>query len=376
MKKYLNVKKIIAAAVVFLISPFHIQAFDYSSLNFLINNPIVSEGGAATSGAANFVERGAIGGVRAVGKSSGTNFTVRSGFEYYDETAPDIKSTIVNDGLGADIEEQYSISSLSANWNGFADPESGLRIIMPYEYAVYRESDGKYWDSGAFGWQTAESWTATSLASATVLPVYLDTGDRYFFKVRAWNNIQMVSKPVLSNGVYVISKLSFSLSSGAVDLGALDGSNNFTSEYASSTTRVSTNARYGYTIKAWAAGNLANADFPQEAIADFAGTNELPFSWRTDCVESESYCAFGYTTSDNNLGGGVPDRFTAGGKKYARFSHAGPGDPVVDHIEQITGQTGEVEDEEFTIGYKVSANENTLTGKYATNIIFIAIPNF
>lgn len=356
--------------------PLNLYAADYSSLNFLVSNPVVGEGGAASSSAANFVEKGSIGGVRAVGKSSGVNFTVKSGFEYYDETAPDVKSAIVSDGPGADIDEQNSISSLSANWGGFADSESGLRLLMPYEYAVYRESDGKFWNSGTLSWQTAEFWAATALTSATVAPVYLDTGDRYFFKARAWNNARMISRAVSSNGVYIISKLSFSLSGGAVDLGELDAANNFTREDASSTTRVSTNARNGYTIKAWATGNLAHADFSEITIADFAGINELPLSWSRDCAESESYCAFGYTTSDNNLGGGAPDRFTAGGKKYARFLHSGPGEPVADHTEQITGQTGELTDEEFTIGYKVSANENTLTGRYATNIVFIAIPNF
>ncbi|MEA3272153.1 MAG: hypothetical protein U9P90_00620 [Patescibacteria group bacterium] len=374
------VKKIKIFFLIFcalLILPLHLQAIDYTGLNFMISNPIISEGGVASSSAANFIEKGSIGGTRAIGKSTSTNYVIRSGFRYYDETAPEIDSVVVKDGLVEDLDEQTSLSSLSANWSGFSDLESGLRLIDAYEYAIYRDSDNKYWNSNNLSWQNEETWAQTILTSVSVSPVYLNTEETYFFKVRAHNNARMVSEFVSSDGIYVIPALSFYLDNSEISLGNLDATNNFTSENASTTLITSTNGYFGYNITVWSADVLRHINYSSETVSDFNGTNQNPMEWSEDCDSDINYCGFGYTTNDDNLSDGDRDRFVSGGvKKYASFNHVASNEIIADHTEKINGQTGEVIEEEFNIGYKISVDEEQVAGDYQTTIVFIVTPNF
>ena len=56
-----------------------------------------------------------------------------------DVTAP--TTGTVNDGTGEDITTTTSTTTLSANWTGFSDANSG---IANYEYTIGTTSGGKY----------------------------------------------------------------------------------------------------------------------------------------------------------------------------------------------------------------------------------------
>lgn len=370
-------KKTIAFILVLVLGfiPLGLNASDYAGSVFTVSNPVFGEGGAVSAFSENFSAKGVIGKTEAIGKSVGANFTVRGGFQYYDETPPLVDSAFVNDGAGADEDEQAALNSLSANWGGFADPESGISVLSPTIYAVFRESDGKFWNRESLSWQTAEFWSQIYSSSTTISPVYLATGETYIFKVKIYNNANMISSPVVSDGICIVPSLSFFITSDEVDLGELDETNNFVSENASTTLRTSTNAYRGYSVNVWTTTVLTNTEFPSENIPDFFGVNENPELWNGEC-ENNEYCAFGYSTNDNDLVGGLPDRFVSGGEKYAGFSHLAPGDIVADHTDFITGVTGAVENEEFFVKYKTAVDIRKIPGSYSTVAVFIAIPNF
>ena len=347
-------------------------ATDYSGSNFFVRDPIISEGGTHYATSASYQLRATIGGVESIGESTSTTYKVKSGFQYYDDTAPDITSAVVNDGSGADIDEQTSLNTIQANWSGFSDPESGLRTTDPYEYAIRRKSDGYFWSSTTSAWQAGAIWYATSTTAISVTPVYLRTSETYYVSVRAYNNAGMVSSAVDSDGVKVTPSLSFSLSSTTVNFGELNSVNNFTAT-GYTTTTVSTNAYNGYIITAWETSLLTNGG--GDTIANWSGTNSSPTAWSGNCPNNNE-CGFGYTTNDSSLSGGSADRFTNGGPKYAGFTTSGPGDPVADHTAKVDGSTGEVSGEQFVITYKVSVNSTQAAGTYNTTIVYVATAQY
>ena len=77
--------------------------------HILFVTPCLSEGGTHYSSSSNFEVRSTIGGVESIGISTSTSFEVRSGFQYYDDSGPDITLAQVNDGPGADIDYQNSL---------------------------------------------------------------------------------------------------------------------------------------------------------------------------------------------------------------------------------------------------------------------------
>lgn len=81
---------IIAALVFFLVAPFSVGATDFSSVNFISRDPIMSSlGSRATS--TNFEQVGA-GGQTVIGESTSTSFILRSGFLYFEENVFSPKS--------------------------------------------------------------------------------------------------------------------------------------------------------------------------------------------------------------------------------------------------------------------------------------------
>ena len=347
-------------------------ATDYSGSNFFVRDPIISEGGTHYATSASYQLRATIGGVESIGESTSTTYKVKSGFQYYDDTAPDTSGAVVNDGSGADIDEQTSLNTIQANWSGFSDPESGLRTTDPYEYAIRRKSDGYFWSATTSAWQVGAIWYATSTTAISVTPVYLRTSETYYVSVRAYNNAGMVSSAVDSDGVKVTPSLSFSLSSTAVNFGTLETVNNFTAT-GYTTTTVSTNAYNGYIITAWATSPLTNSG--GATIADWGGSNASPTAWPGNCPV-DNQCGFGYSTNDNNLSGGTADRFTNSGPNYAAFVTNGPGDPVADHTAKVDGSTGAINSEQFVITYKVSVNAVQAAGDYKTTIVYVATPQY
>jgi|GEM_PF-3499699 len=81
---------------------------------------------------------------------------------------------IVNDGTGADIDVQSSTSSLSANWSGFTDPESG---IAKHEWAI----------GTAPGATDVQGFVDVGTATAVSVFRVLTEGTTYYVTVRATN---------------------------------------------------------------------------------------------------------------------------------------------------------------------------------------------
>ncbi|KAJ7389333.1 hypothetical protein OS493_032189 [Desmophyllum pertusum] len=108
-----------------------------------------------------------------------------------DVTPPNVRKAQVRDGItGLDIDYQANTTSMSAEWDGFADPESGIQY---YEYGVSRNRGGT---PDIFPFQSAvldTSATATGLSLAD---------DVYYFIVCAVNNAGL-RKCISSDGVLI-----------------------------------------------------------------------------------------------------------------------------------------------------------------------------
>ena len=162
--------------------------------------------------------------------------------------------------------------------------------------------------------------------------------------------------------------LEFSVDSASVNLGTLYGANDYT---ATGTTILYATTTYsgGYNITAWGSndGRLrlgATATY----IARWNNANSTPALWSSTC-NAAAECGFGYTTSDNNLGGtGDADRF-ATSSKYAGFATSTPGDLVADSTTAVSGAT-------TTVGYRVSVADIQTNGDYSTTIYYICTANY
>jgi hypothetical protein len=179
-----------------------------------------------------------------------------------------------------------------------------------------------------------------------------------------------LNEPPTNGSWYVgmLSDLEFSVDSASVNLGNLNGGNNFT---ATGTTLLSATTSYpsGYTIKAYASydGRL-KLGATENYIERWPYANSTPAVWSGNCI-SDSQCGFGYTTSDNNLGGGTADRF-ATSTKFAGFATSTPGDQVADETTAVPSGS------QYTITYKVSVLTTQAPGDYNTTVYYICTANY
>lgn len=347
------------------------RAASPESVNFRVGESVMGGGGEKSS-SFNWTEQATIGEPAVIGISTSTRYTVKGGFQYFDETAPYTKDAVLNDGLGEDIDEQTSLDTISANWNGIFDPESGLDRARPYEASLERQSDGLAWNPVGLVWQEHASFFTTS-TRITLSKVDMQTDEIYFFKLRAINTLKMVSSWIKSDGLRIISYLSFRLDDAAVSLGELAPGNNFTGQ-ATSTFLVSTNSFYGYQMGVQSLRPLTHAVFSDQQIVDWPGANAEPLLWDKECPEGAQYCGFGYRTTDADLGGGRADRFALG-PYFAGFNHT-EAELAADHPGPITGQSGEIRDEKAEIVYRVSVNDEQPPGQYGTIIVYTVGANY
>ena len=182
------------------------RAAGLASANFGIRESTMNDGGEKSS-SPRWAEQSTVGGPVAVGVSTSTRYLLKSGFQYFDDSPPDISRAALNDGLTDDIDEQTALSAISANWNGIFDPESGLDVAWPYEVSLRRESDGLAWNPVALVWRENASFFTTS-TKITLSEVDLRTDESYFFELRARNVLKMVSPWIISDGLRIISYLS------------------------------------------------------------------------------------------------------------------------------------------------------------------------
>ena len=199
------------------------------------------------------------------------------------------------------------------------------------------------------------------------VPGHLRTGQAYYFNVRATNNAGLTSTVSSSDGISVLPTISFGLDLSSILFNNLNAANSW-NDTKSIVTTTTTNAYNGYTVWARVTDNLRHTGNATETIDHFSATNATPTLW--------SGTGFGYSTSDSTLSGGIADRFTNGGPKYAGFTSVGSGDIVGDYTGNITGTTGILSSDTHTIELKVTADGGQAAGNYQTDLIFIATPNF
>ncbi|HYH94544.1 fibronectin type III domain-containing protein, partial [Hyalangium sp.] len=95
-----------------------------------------------------------------------------------------------SDELHEDLSQQASLTSISANWEGFSDSESG---VVEYEWAIGSEASPE---------STKPFAPVGAATSATALDLPLEGGTSYFVTVRAINGAGLIAT-ARSNGVKV-----------------------------------------------------------------------------------------------------------------------------------------------------------------------------
>ncbi|HOO55334.1 MAG TPA: FG-GAP-like repeat-containing protein [bacterium] len=131
--------------------------------------------------------------VKAENNSGIFNSQIVSDGQLVDIDPPLTGAAIVNDGLGADEDFTTSNSSLSCNWSGFTDPDSG---VIYYHYALGTTS----------GATDVIDWTSNGTATtATLTGLSLSDGQSYYFSIIAENNAGLQATPVQTDGIYVDS---------------------------------------------------------------------------------------------------------------------------------------------------------------------------
>ncbi|MCB0877465.1 MAG: Ig-like domain repeat protein [Thermoleophilia bacterium] len=114
------------------------------------------------------------------------------------------RPALVNDGTGADVDYQFSLTTVSGNWPASIDPPPGVGVASGtavYEYCITNNSSGSNCGGGA-----DVTWTATTAGatSFTHTGLSLTSGPSYYICVRAYDlatNMSSLSR--CSDGFYI-----------------------------------------------------------------------------------------------------------------------------------------------------------------------------
>lgn len=277
--------------------------------------------------------------------------------DYGSDTANPIGTVYDGTSVGVDIDyNNGSLTTLSGNWS-MADALSG---ISGYEYSVGTTAGG----TNVLGWTS--NGTGTSVTANTLT---LQTSQAYYFNVRTTDNAgnQVVHS---ADGIYVAPTLSFNVSAGSVDFGALNVGNGFNAT-ANTTLTTSTNAHAGYVVRAYALNFLNNGS---SVIPMFnGGTYAAPDGWQSGDK------GYGYTSSDTSVQGSnlFNPATCAGGNAspcYAPFSITQPGDIVADNTSTVSGTP--IVNEQFIISHKVTTDSVQSAGRYTTTLIYSVVARY
>jgi hypothetical protein len=210
-------------------------------------------------------------------------------------------------------------------------------------------------------WMTYDNWGDTNGKFITGL------SENTIYRVKAkarqggYTETEWSAEASATTGV---PTLTFGISADTVSFDQLNGENSWTDSTKSTTLTTSTNAYYGYTVYGHETTPLTN--IYNNTISDYIAPNSNPTNWNG--------IGFGYSTNDNNLIGGLANRFTSSGPKYAGFTTSAPGDPVADHHEYVVENP--ILNEQFTVSYRVTVNANQTAGLYRTNIVYVVVPEY
>lgn len=107
-----------------------------------------------------------------------------------DWSAPE-PSTWLYDGLAADIDTTYDVTTVQANWNAAVDPHSGIQTY----WLAAGTTPG---DSNVIAWTEVNNVLSTSLSGLSLSPE-----NWYYVSVRAVNAAGLTSVPFHSDGFYL-----------------------------------------------------------------------------------------------------------------------------------------------------------------------------
>ena len=342
-----------------LASPLSAYALTSTSSSFVVQDSTIGpSAGSATS--ASYVLNSTS--PNAVGTSSSSSFGLVSGSSSFDTTPP-INGT-VNDGAGADIDQQTSMTTLTSNWSGFSDPESGL---LQYEYAVIRSVDNMCWNASTNLWVTCNFWNNNALGTTITLnnaALALQTGTLYLTCVRATNNANLLATAVCSNGVSISPSLTLSLGTTAIALPALNTADSFNGT-STSVVGVVTNAFNGYSLYVDKNQTMNNA--ASSTIGDLpdSGCSGVAVAW-------PGATNFGFSSTASVDG----NKFNSAGTKYCGIPTrvaTSNGLKAADHTTPITGAA--ISDS-FTMSFRVQVGASQPAGKYQTNVLYSVLPMY
>ncbi len=201
-------------------------------------------------------------------------------------------------------------------------------------------------------------------------------GDKTYFTVSSPDNVKTENFPFETGNSKIISAnyLSFFISgiganiniegettdlsvggSGWIDLGGLVPND---SMVVAQKLNVTTNAETGYRITIQEDKDLTNLE-TQEIIPDVSGTNASPTVW-------PSAGGFGYHTSDDSLGSGIINRFSAD-DTYAA---------IVSNPEEVAYYGSAINGQVTSIVYKLEIGVTQAVGKYSNVVTYVCTTTY
>lgn len=261
-----------------------------------------------------------------------------------DNAAPVVGAVFDGTIVGVDSDQNDgSLDSLSANWQVFADQHSGG---VTYEYGI-GTTPGSVNIVGWTSHGTSQNVTRSGLS--------LQTGQRYYFAVRATDAVGNVSEIAHSDGQFVSPTLAFSANKNLLDFGILSGTDTPSSQSVELTT--STNARNGFRTFLQSTSSMQSTS--GAILPVWPGTGLSPTSWT-------SGIGIGYTSSDLLVGG--TNRFGSG-TLYAGLPAVGSPDLVCD-------ATGPVVSQNDTLTLKLVVPPTQAAGNYVAVLTLTVIAEY
>jgi hypothetical protein len=344
--------------VVLLLRPLWVFA-NPASNTYQLETYSFGAGGIASSSSNSYSLEGLLGQIESSKSASGT-YSAQSGIMYQleantpgvpvldnpDNTYYDrLHLTIDTNGNTADV--LYAVAITDDNWITTQYVKSDLTLGSSLD-----DPDWLPYSGGSNNWGGSSGAIIRTLQPSTT----------YKVKVKAKNDFfTPTDYSPEASGTTAAPILSFGISSSSLVFDHLNAGNGLTDSSKFTTLTTSTNAYNGYVIYTHETDRLmANSG---SFIPDYGSPNSLPSVW--------SGTGFGYTTSDTNLVGGSTNRFV--GPKYAGFTTAIPGDPVADHS-AVDGLP--VTNEQYTISYRVTAEDSLPAGTYSNTVNYVVVPQY
>jgi len=348
---------LIACYLLFVASP--VYANLPSSTDYQLQNYSFGAGSTTNSTSTNYGLNGIAGEVE-FGKGSSTDYQLGSGLTYLMKanvpSAPTISTPANN------YDRILFVINPGSNPN---DVDYALQISTSSTFATnvnYINSDGTIGPTlGSSNFQTYTTWGASSGMFVTGL----SSNTTYYIRVAArQGNFTQSDWGPASSATTSYATLTFTINNPTITFNNLNSTDAYTDSSKSDTFTTTTNAYNGYTIYGWDTQPLTASG--GNTITNYSSANSSPTAW--------SGTGFGYTTNDTNLSGtGGVNRFNSG-TYYAGFQTSGPGDPVADDTGPVTNT--EISNEQFTVSYRVTANNTTPAGTYTNTIIYTIVPSY